>query len=314
MLLQTRATFCVLIAALAAFVSCLPASTPDARAPRADAAALAAEPQNQNATTTAMPSVVVAEYDFAALDSAGAFQSLEKLDAAVVDDPLYKTGERRFYGYRLSEVLSLLDGFADIPRNSHKLVWVCADGYRTTYDFHAIRGGSGILATGLSDRDGRAWESYTRGKMTLLPAPFYLVWEGEGPDNGRPWPYQLTKLQVISSERIAMRLETPQPELHGEGEMLYKKHCMSCHSMNLIGGVMGPEMNVPRNILEYRTAADFVAFAANPQAFRARSPMPKMRHLGEDTLEKITGYVASMSARKVCVTPMACAEYADATK
>ena len=311
---QTRAIFCTQVATLAAFLSCLPATTPDANAPRSDAAALSGDPQNQSATTIAMPSVVVAEYDLAALDKAGAFQSLDKLDVTVVDDPLYKNGERRFYGYRLSEVLSLLDGFSEIHRNSHKLVWVCADGYRTTYDFHAIRGGSGILATGLSDRDGRAWEPYTRGKMTLSPDPFYLVWEGEGADNGRPWPYQLTKLQIISSERIAMRLETPHPELHGEGEMLYKKHCMSCHSMNLVGGVMGPEMNVPRNIFEYRTAADFVAFAANPQAFRARSPMPKMRHLGEDRLEKITGYVSSMSARKVCVTPMGCAEYADATK
>ena len=111
-----------------------------------------------------------------------------------------------------------------------------------------------------------------------------------------------------------MRLETPEPELHSEGETLYKKYCISCHSMNLSGDIMGPEMNVPRNVLEYRTAADFVAFAANPQAFRARSPMPKMRYLGEYTLEKITGHVASMSACKVCVTPMGCAEYADATK
>ena len=314
MLKQTRAIFSVLMTAPAALLGCIPASTPDAGVARTATAALSADTENDTATTTAMPSVVVAEYDLAKLDTAGAFQSLDKLDVTVVDDPLYKSGARQFYGYRLSEVLSLLDGFADIHRKSHKLVWVCADGYRTAYAFHTIRGGSGILATGLSDRDGRAWEPYTRGKMTLSPAPFYLVWEDEGPDNGRPWPYQLTKLQVISSERIAMRLETPQPELHGEGEMLYKKYCMSCHSMNLIGGIMGPEMNVPRNILEYRTAADFVAFAANPQAFRARSPMPKMRYLGEDTLEKISGYVASMSARKVCVTPMGCAEYADVTK
>jgi hypothetical protein len=37
-----------------------------------------------------------------------------------------------------------------------------------------------------------------------------------------------------------------------------------------------------------------------------------MRYLGEDKLKKITGYVKSMSERKVCVTAMGCAEYADA--
>ena len=261
-----------------------------------------------------LPPVVVAEYDLAALEDAGAFQYLEKRDVRGEDDPLYKSGPRRFHGYALSEILALLDGFSDFSAKSHKMVWVCEDGYRTTYDFDAIIGGIGVLAIGLSEREGYAWESYTRGKMTLSPAPFYLVWEGEGADNRRPWPYQLTKLQVVSSERVAMRLETPDPHLHGEGEGLYKKHCMSCHSMNLIGGLMGPEMNVPRNILEYRSEADFIAFASDPQAFRTRSPMPKMRYLGEDKLKKITGYVRSMSVRKVCVSAMGCAEYADALK
>ena len=303
-----------LIGLFIVWAGCLPGTENKAPESSAVESVSAQSAVDEAETGKPLPPVVVAEYDLAALESAGAFRDLGKRDVRVKDDPLYKSGSRRFRGYELSEVLTELEGFADYLGNSHKLVWVCADGYRTTYDFNSISGGVGVLATGLSDREGYAWESYTRGKMTLSPAPFYLVWEGEGADNRRPWPYQLTKLQVVSSERVAMRLATPDPQLHGEGEGLYKKHCMSCHSMNLIGGLMGPEMNVPRNIFEYRSESDFIAFASDPQFFRARSPMPKMRYLGEDKLKKITGYVKSMSVRKVCVTAMGCAEYADALR
>ena len=262
-------------------------------------------------TSKLLPPVVVAEYDLVALELAGAFADIAQRNVQVENDPLYKSGRRRFRGYALNEVLDRLEDFSSFSTRHHSLVWVCADGYRTTYEFHSINGNGGVLATGLTDTEGHAWQSYKQGKRTMVPAPFYLVWEGEGINKQRPWPYQLTKLQIVSTERIAMRLSTPDPEAHGEGDRLYKKHCMSCHSMNLIGGIMGPEMNVPRNILEYRSESDFIAFAANPQAFRARSAMIKMRYLGEDKLKKITGYVKSMSARKVCVTAMGCAEYAD---
>lgn len=250
-------------------------------------------------------------FQLVALELAGAFADVAQRNVQVENDPLYKSGPRRFRGYALSQVLARLKGFSSFATRNHSLVWVCADGYRTTYEFHSINGNSGVLATGLTDTEDHAWQSYTHGKRTMVPAPFYLVWEGEGINKQRPWPYQLTKLQIVSTERIAMRLSTPDPEAHGEGERLYKKHCMSCHSMNLIGGIMGPEMNVPRNILEYRSESDFIAFAANPQAFRARSAMIKMRYLGEDKLKKITGYVKSMRSRKVCVTAIGCAEYAD---
>ena len=40
------------------------------------------------------------------------------------------------------------------------------------------------------------------------------------------------------------------------------------------GGKMGPELNVPKNILEYRDREQLAAFIKNPQAFRFGSLMP----------------------------------------
>ena len=300
------------IGLLSILVGCLPDGRNETVNPMTtEQKAVTSAPADTVQTSKPLPSVAVAEYDLVALERAGAFSDIAQRNVQVENDPLYKSGPRRFRGYSLNDVLDRLEGFSSFSPRNHSLVWVCADGYRTTYEFHSITGNGGVLATGLTDTKDHEWQSYTHGKRSMVPAPFYLVWEGEGIDKRRPWPYQLTKLQIVSTERIAMRLSTPDPEAHGDGEQLYKKHCMSCHSINLIGGIMGPEMNVPRNILEYRSESDFIAFAANPQAFRARSPMIKMRYLGEDKLKKITGYVKSMSARKVCVTAMGCAEYAD---
>jgi hypothetical protein len=54
MLKQTRAIFSTLMMALAALLSCIPASTPDAGAPQTATAALSADTENDTATTTAM--------------------------------------------------------------------------------------------------------------------------------------------------------------------------------------------------------------------------------------------------------------------
>ncbi len=107
-------------------------------------------------TSKLLPPVVVAEYDLVALELAGAFADIAQRNVQVENDPLYKSGRRRFRGYALNEVLDRLEDFSSFSTRHHSLVWVCADGYRTTYEFHSINGNGGVLATGLTDTEGHA--------------------------------------------------------------------------------------------------------------------------------------------------------------
>jgi hypothetical protein len=54
---------------------------------------------------------------------------------------------------------------------------------------------------------------------------------------------------------------------------------MKCDSLNVVGGSMAPEFNVPKNITEYWKGDNIIAFAKNPKSFRRSSIMPPVTSL-----------------------------------
>ena len=182
-----------------------------------------------------LPAEVVARYDLSALEQEGVFASLDRTRLlTTLDDPAYRSGPRTFVGYDLQQLLDKLDGFNQYESTSHSLRFVCKDGYRTTFDFSSIQGARGLVAVSLQ---GGEWDTYAHGKKSLTPDPFYLVWENEPISKKRPWPYQLTAIEIVSKDAIAARI-TPPEEGFAKGAETYKQYCMACHSMNLSGGEM----------------------------------------------------------------------------
>ena len=78
------------------------------------------------------------------------------------------------------------------------------------------------------------------------------------------------------------------------GFNLFRTHCMKCHSMNTVGGTMGPDFNVPRNITEYWKEEDIIAFAKNPKSIRANSNMPAMPSIPDPDYTEIIRYLKYM--------------------
>jgi hypothetical protein len=60
---------------------------------------------------------------------------------------------------------------------------------------------------------------------------------------------------------------------------------------------VGPELNVPRSIVEYRDAATIKAYVRDPASFRYTS-MPAHPHLSDADLDGLVAYFTHMSARK----------------
>ena len=75
--------------------------------------------------------------------------------------------------------------------------------------------------------------------------------------------------------------------------------------MNLIGGRLGPELNVPKNITTYRSRSLLLAFMKHPQSFRAGSLMPPS-HLNDAQLNQVLDYLEAMAKVQVCTTAEAC--------
>ncbi len=143
------------------------------------------------------------------------------------------------------------------------------------------------------------WEPIDRRKLD--PGPFYVIWSGaEQNDPHRfPWPYQLVAIDLAPFDTEYPHL-VPAPDASPavvRGFGLFRDQCVSCHSMNGEGGTVGPDLNVPQSIVEYRPAEQIRAFIRDPRSFRLTS-MPANRHLGNGDLDDLLAYFRAMAERK----------------
>ena len=81
------------------------------------------------------------------------------------------------------------------------------------------------------------------------------------------------------------------------GYALFRSQCITCHAINGEGGTVGPELNVPRSIVEYRPVEQIKAYVRDPLSFRYTA-MPANPSLGDDDLDALVAYFRAMSTRK----------------
>lgn len=211
-----------------------------------------------------------------------------------VNDPVYRT-RKTYEGFWLHDVLKL-EGVLEHPGD--ELVLKCADGYAPTLPWKQIRKGHGLLAFREVGR-AEGWEKFQQGKKTITPAPFYLIWAEA--DSSLPWPYQVVSVSAVSFEQKYGEIfpkDLPANHAVRRGFEVYRKECSKCHSINLRGGELGPELNFPRNITEYRDEKTLRAFIRNPASFRARSAMPGFPQLSDEQLDDGLAYLRWVKDRK----------------
>lgn len=214
-----------------------------------------------------------------------------------VDDPYYEA-PKRYRACPLAPVLAEGFGAPIEAAGGEDVLFKAVDGYvKPSTPARAAEDG-GFLAFGEADRDGFA----PMGRRGLDPGPFYVVWTkpAQRDTHAYPWPYQLAAVELTT---IAKKFPHTVPTGAAPGDAawrgfaIFRTECIACHSMNREGGTVGPDLNVPRSIVEYRPIEQLKAYIRDPEAFRYGA-MPSHAHLTAGDLDALVAYFHAMQARK----------------
>jgi cytochrome c2 len=223
-------------------------------------------------------------------------------EKVTVADPYYET-EKTFYATSLSCVLEL--GFGAPPEawGDREIIFQALDGYARSATAETLRREGGFLALG--DAGEAVWPEVSWapiGREKTDPGPFYVIWNQSGQQDPHlyPWPYQLSVVEMKSV--VDAYPHTAPTGLAAEhpawrGHEIFLRDCLTCHAINGDGGVVGPELNLPQSIVEYRDIEQLKTFVRNPQEFRY-TKMPANNHLSNADLADLVAYFQVMKDRK----------------
>jgi mono/diheme cytochrome c family protein len=223
-------------------------------------------------------------------------------EVVAIDDPYYG-GEKHFRACPLADVLKAGFGSTDALAGADVLLRA-RDGYTKPTTGSRLLEPGGFLAfadADLTPPDATPkWDPIDRRQVD--PGPFYMVWQkpGQTDPNRYPWPYQLATIEIASLATeyphiVPTGAAPGSPAQHGYD--IFKSECVACHAINGEGGRVGPDLNVPRSVVEYRPEDQIKAYIRNPQSFRYTS-MPPHPNLNDADLDALVHYFRTMSGLK----------------
>lgn len=215
-------------------------------------------------------------------------ESIQAETVELFDPHLNKA--KHYKGWKLIDILKLGFEAALDDEDLSDAVFVALDGYTSSSTkAKLLEEGGYVVFEDLDSADD--WELI--GRHRANPGPFYLVWTEEHQSSGYPWPWQLASISLNTFEQRFPKVVPTDADASSPvyaGYQTFREYCLSCHAINGQGGKVGPDLNQPKNILEYRAAATVRAFIVDASQFR-ESRMPPHPDFSEQTLDNLLDYL-----------------------
>ncbi len=219
--------------------------------------------------------------------------------SVTIDDPYYETRKT----FRVCPLRTVVEEGFGVPLaaldRDRDVVFRALDGYtRPTTVARLAEDGGWLAFADESKTDGFA----PMGPKALDPGPFYVVWTGETQNDPHvyPWPYQLAAIELVALDRLWPHISPaglPDDAPAWAGYGIFRRECIACHAVNREGGTVGPDLNVPQSVIEYREPEQLKAYIRNPATFRYGG-MPSHEHLTPADLDALIAYFRAMRDRK----------------
>jgi mono/diheme cytochrome c family protein len=219
-------------------------------------------------------------------------------ETVTVDDPYYER-RVRYLACPLRAVMRLGFGENGAALAGHDIVFRALDGYAKPSSTARVEEDGAYVAFADADRPaGFA----PLGRKGIDPGPFYLVWTkpAQRDTHTYPWPYQLDAIEVTDLLRRyphTVPRDVARDSKAWAGFDLFRGECIACHAINREGGTIGPDLNLPRSIVEYRPVEQVKQYIRNPASFRYGN-MPSHEYLTDRDLDALIAYFEVMKTQK----------------
>ncbi len=173
------------------------------------------------------------------------------VQVTIAKDPVYKT-RKKYLAYPLDEFLGLLKPPKQIGPEELLVIFTAEDGYQSFMSYSDAISESGYIAfKDVAASAKNHWQPFKFGAKMTTPEPYYLVWPNPELDKWLfPWPFKLTRISFEPAvDFFAAALPKTDQKPVQQGFELFTQYCIRCHSVNNVGGKIGPEILVsdPRN-------------------------------------------------------------------
>ena len=239
--------------------------------------------------------------DLTALKNSGAFKQTQ--DVRVAADPVFMSA-KNFRAVPLRDFLEKYTTVENMEVAQTQLVFECEDGYNPSMPLQKIYSRRAYLAVADSDAPkGQDWVNAQKDGHEKVVAPFYVVYTDVAANEySFKWPYNLVRMKLVSASDETKAIFPHDDDTMVEGYGLFRVNCSTCHALNAVGGVMGPELNYPKNVTEYwKNNAELKAFIKNPTSYRHGCTMPAQSQLSDAAIDQILKYLTYMKAHKKAV-------------